>query len=86
MSVVKGKLVRIGNSKGIRIPKTILEQCHLDDEVDLETKENCLIIKSSHSVREGWDAAFKRMRKNDDDEMLLPEHLSSEWDDEEWEW
>ncbi len=86
MSVVKAKLVRIGNSKGIRIPKTILEQCHIDNEVELEAKEDCLIIKSSPSVREGWDDAFKRMHENNDDHMLLPESLCTGWDSEEWEW
>jgi antitoxin MazE len=86
MSVVKAKVVRIGNSKGIRIPKTILEQCNINDEVELETRDDCLIIKSPHSVREGWEIEFKKMRKNEDDVMFVKEDVSAEWDEEEWEW
>jgi len=86
MSVVKAKLVRIGNSKGIRIPKTILEQCQIDDEVELEAKDNCLIIKSSHSPREGWETAFEKMRESKDDILLIREDVSAEWDEDEWEW
>mgnify|MGYP006286234199 FL=1 len=86
MSTVKAKVVRIGNSKGIRIPKTILEQCHINDEVELETRDDCLIIKSPHSVRENWETRFKEMRKNEDDVMFVKEDVSKEWDEEEWEW
>ena len=86
MSIVKAKIVRIGNSKGIRIPKTILEQCHINDEVELETRDDCLIIKSPHSARENWENEFKKMRENKDDIMLVKEDVSAEWDEEEWEW
>lgn len=86
MSIVKAKVVRIGNSKGIRIPKTILEQCHINDEVELETRDDCLIIKSTHSVRENWEIGFKEMRKNEDDVMFVKEDVCTEWDEEEWEW
>ena len=86
MSIVKAKVIRIGNSKGIRIPKTILKQCHIEDEVELETKDDCLIIKSSHSARENWESAFREMSENKDDFLLIKENVSAEWDEKKWEW
>ena len=81
---MRASLVRIGNSKGIRIPKAILEQCNITDEVNLEIKDNKIIIEPVNSPRKGWDEAFKEMAKNGDDKLLdMPE---SSWDEEEWEW
>ena len=81
---MRASLVKIGNSKGIRIPKAILEQCNITDEVNLEIKDNKIIIEPVNSPRKGWDEAFKEMAKNGDDKLLdMPE---SSWDEEEWEW
>ncbi len=82
------KIIRIGNSRGIRIPKTLLEQTGVSDEVELEVKNNHIIIKPAQKPRKGWQDKFQTMAKNSDDDLLdsseLP-HLNS-WDDEEWEW
>jgi len=86
MSSVKTKVVRIGNSRGIRIPKVILDQYHINDEVELETKEDYVIIKSSHTAREGWDQAFRKMHENQEDTLLIDDRLRNEFDEEEWEW
>jgi len=86
MSSVKTKVVRIGNSRGIRIPKVILDQYHISDEVELETKEDCVIIKSSHIAREGWENAFQKMHENKEDILLIDDSITNEWDEEEWEW
>jgi len=86
MSSIKTKIVRIGNSRGIRIPKVILDQYHISDEVELETKEDCLIIKSSHMAREGWEKAFRKMHENKDDVLLIDDGITNEFDEEEWEW
>lgn len=86
MSTVKTKVVRIGNSQGIRIPKVILEQCHINDEVELETKDDCLIIKSSHITRKGWEEAFQKMHEYHDDEILIDDGIINEWDEDEWKW
>jgi len=81
---MRASLVKIGNSKGIRIPKAILEQCNITDEVNLEIKDNKIIIEPVNSPRKGWDEAFEEMAKNGDDKLLdMPE---SSWDEEEWEW
>ena len=86
MSSVKVKVVRIGNSRGIRIPKVILDQYHINDEVELETKEDCVIIKSSHIAREGWEKSFKKMHENREDVLMIDDSMINEFDEEEWEW
>ena len=84
---MKAAIVKIGNSRGIRIPKPVFEQCGFEDEVDMEVHDHELIIRSAHRPREGWDDAFKAMAENDDD-MLLDRVAESrpKWDEEEWEW
>jgi antitoxin MazE len=86
MSTVKTKVVRIGNSRGIRIPKVILDQCHINDEVELETREDCLVIKSPHTPREGWDSAFQKMHESKDDVLVVSDNIANEFDKDEWEW
>ena len=78
-------LVPIGNSKGIRIPKAILEQCHFIKEVDLRVQGNTVILKSiKQGVRQGWDEAFKTMHQKGDDRLLINDALDLEIKD--WEW
>ena len=85
--VVKTRIVKIGNSQGIRIPKLLLEQLHLSDEVELEVQQNQLIIRPARSVRQGWDEAFQKMAEQGDDQLLDQEATSlTSWDADEWEW
>lgn len=81
------RIVRIGNSRGIRIPKTLLEQIGLGDEVHLEAKDNQLVIRPKRLPREGWSEAFRAMAQRGDD-RLIDEPLISQtrWDNEEWQW
>jgi len=82
------KIVKIGNSRGIRIPKSIIDQSGIKDEVELEVKNDKIIIKSLSEVRKNWSQAFKKMSKNNDD-LLLDENTltnQSSWDNEEWTW
>ena len=81
---MKASIIRIGNSRGLRIPKPILEQCGFGREVELEVHDRKLIIKSHDSVRENWARAFAKMARHGDDELL--DFPSSQWDEEEWEW
>lgn len=81
-------IVKIGNSKGIRIPKLLLEQSGLPDEVELEVQNHNIIIRPKPGVREGWDIAFRTMAEKDDDQLLDKDYLTkqSSWDEKEWEW
>ncbi len=80
-------LVRIGNSRGVRIPKALLEQCHLHDQIELKLRRDHLVIRPATQPRSGWDDAFRQMREHGDDGLLDEESLSAtEWDTTEWEW
>ena len=83
---MRAAIIRIGNSKGLRIPKAILEQCGLKNSVDLRVEDHTLIITPYPEDREGWDKAFHLMAKNEDDTLLDKESLSHSWDEEEWKW
>ena len=84
---MKTRIVRIGNSRGIRIPKPLLEQTGLRGEVEIETENDALIIRPVRKTREGWAASFRKMAKAGDDVVLGEIALSlSSWDDEEWQW
>ena len=82
---MKVNVVQIGNSKGIRIPKAILEQCNIDDEVDLEVTDGKFVLEPSrHKPRMGWNEKFAEMAATGEDHLLIDDFLDS--DVEEWEW
>ena len=85
---MKTKIVKIGNSRGVRIPKSFIDESGLKNEVELEVNEGKIVIKPICKPRESWDSAFKRMSRNKDDTLLDYIELSdqSSWDEEEWEW
>lgn len=79
--------MRIGNSRGIRIPRTVIEQCGFGSLVELEVREGCLVVRPVDRRRLGWDDAFRRMAEQGDDELLDRGSLpATEWDRTEWEW
>ena len=82
---MKARVVRIGNSRGIRIPKAVIEQCHLHGTVDLEIQDGQLVIRSASKVREGWAQAFEHMHRQRDDQ-LLDRESASKWDRKKWTW
>ncbi len=86
MNTIRTRIVRIGNSKGIRIPKLLLDQTDFGNEVELELQENCIVIRSSKSSRHGWEGQFEMMAEKGDDRLLDEEVQLSSWDEEDWEW
>ena len=82
---MKATIIQIGNSQGIRIPKPILEQCKLQNEVELEIQKNALVIRSLGAPRKGWSEKFATMAAKGDD-VLLDSDVQSTWDEKEWEW
>lgn len=84
---MKTNIVRIGNSKGIRLPKSVLEHCQLKDAVEIEVEGNVLIVRPLHAPRNGWGKAFSGMAQNKDDTLLDDDtSLTTEWDKAEWRW
>jgi antitoxin MazE len=83
---MKTELVRIGNSRGIRIPKPIIEQCGLGDTVELRVQDGSLIISSQRKPRQGWEEALRRATPVTEDEPLLDSLLDDDFDREEWTW
>jgi antitoxin MazE len=83
---MKAQIVSIGNSQGIRIPKTLLEQSNLSGEVDLELCDSGILIRKSKNPRENWEEAFKTMADNDDDEISDDQKIRSGFDKENWQW
>ncbi len=78
-------VVAIGNSKGIRIPKAILEQCDIRDQIDLEVRGGRIVLEPVRDApRKNWAEAFRRMAESHDDELLVPDEL--EIDSDDWEW
>ncbi len=91
-NIVKARIVKMGNSQGIRIPKLLLEQLGLSDQIEMEVAENQLIIRAApqaepQAARQGWEAAFREMAQRGDDQLLDADAVNAaSWDESEWEW
>ncbi len=84
---MKATLVRVGNSRGIRLPKPVIEQCGFEDAVEMEVHYHELIIRPSRHSRDGWNEAFVRMGACGDDELLdRAAETGATWEKEDWEW
>ena len=83
---MRAEIIRIGNSRGLRIPKTVLEQCGMKRAVNLEITDHSLIITPCEETRSGWTESFELMAKNKDDELLDTDSITHSWDHEEWQW
>ncbi|NJR64283.1 MAG: AbrB/MazE/SpoVT family DNA-binding domain-containing protein [Leptolyngbyaceae cyanobacterium CRU_2_3] len=85
VSGIKTRVIKIGNSQGIRIPKMLLEQLNWGEEVELEVQENQLLVKPASSARQGWQEQFRTMSEQGDDRLLDDAPYLTAWD-EDWEW
>lgn len=83
---MKVELVRIGNSRGVRIPKSIIEQCGFGAKVDLRIERDRLVITPQRVPREGWAEDFKAAGHARDDELLLDTAVQNDFNREEWHW
>lgn len=76
-------VIKIGNSKGIRFSKTIIERYNIRDTVDLILERGQIIIKPLSKPRRGWEKAFKEMHDSGDDNLIIPDIFEDE-NPEEW--
>jgi antitoxin MazE len=85
-TVIKTRLVKIGNSHGVRIPKLVLDQLNLLADIELEVQDDHLIIRPSTHPRADWADQFRRMAAHGDDYLLDPDVALTEWEAAEWQW
>jgi antitoxin MazE len=81
----KTRIVRIGNSQGIRVPKPLLDQAQLPEEVELHVEPGRIVVRAARGARDGWAEAARAMRARNDD-ALLDEPTATAFDLEDWTW
>lgn len=82
---MKSRIVRIGNSQGVRLPRPLLEQAGLGDDVVLRASPGRIVIEAARAPRAGWASAARAMHAGADDQ-LLGAPAPTRFDREEWEW
>lgn len=85
-TVIKTRLIKIGNSHGVRIPKVVRDQVGLTDAIELEVQGAQLIVRPIAAPRATWAAQFQHMAEQHDDTLLDPDTPPTLWDATEWEW
>lgn len=80
---MKIPIINIGNSKGIRLPKALLEQYNISDTIELILEKGRIILKPKSTPRKGWEKSFKQMNKDGDDVLLIDDVFEDETF-EEW--
>ncbi len=82
---MRANIVRIGNSRGLRIPKALLESCGIQNAVEISIVEGRLVLEPIQQAREGWLDAARMMSERGED-LLLDPTTATAFDEAEWEW
>jgi len=86
-TTLPARIVAFGNSQGIRLPKVVLEQSGLGEEVELEVEHHRIVIQPPRRQRQGWGEAFQAVAERGEDRLLDADSTgATAWDREEWEW
>jgi len=80
---MKVSIIKIGNSKGLRLSKEILKRYSIKDEVELVFEEGHILLKPLEQPRAGWENAIQRIREDENDPLLIDDVFDDE-DFEEW--
>jgi antitoxin MazE len=85
---MKTKLIRIGNSQGVRIPKPLIEESGITEEIEMILRDNEIVLRSARTIRKDWEASFRKMGQQGDDSLLDQEvtEEGTDWDETEWTW
>ena len=84
---MRSKIVRIGNSQGVRIPKPLLVRSGLSVEVEIDAEDDQIVIRPARRPRDGWDDALANMASAGDDQLLDADATGlSSFDADEWSW
>ncbi|MGB3533619.1 MAG: AbrB/MazE/SpoVT family DNA-binding domain-containing protein [Microcoleaceae cyanobacterium] len=84
-TTIRTRIIKIGNSQVICIPKILLEQSGIDQDVEIYIQDRSIVLPAASQSREGWEEAFATMSAQQDD-ILIDEMTANNWDDLEWEW
>jgi antitoxin MazE len=84
-TVLKTRIIKIGNSHGVRIPKVWLEQLDVTEEVEMAIESDQIVIRPARHRRDHWEVQFREMAAQQDD-RLLDQPAPTRWDQDEWEW
>ena len=84
-NITRTRLIKIGNSRGVRIPKAFIEQLDLESDVEVVVQKDHLEIRSGRKPRLGWDEQFAAMAERGDDK-LIDDVNTTTWDEDEWQW
>ena len=82
---MKARLIRIGNSRGVRLPKPLIEEAGLSDEVEVRVRGGTVVISASTPVRKGWAEAARKLRQRGDD-RLVDAPAGTKFDASDWHW
>ncbi len=82
---MRTRLIRIGNSRGVRLPKSLIAEADLTEEVELRVEDRGIIIESVPAPRAGWAEAAQKMNAHQEDVLLDP-LSATRFDEEEWDW
>ena len=84
---MRARIVKIGNSQGVRIPKALLEESGLHGEVEMSVRDGTLVIAPAGQPRQGWADAFRQMALHGDDELLDGDLATTgSFEAKSWEW
>ncbi len=81
--IMETAIIKIGNSKGLRLSKTILDKYNIKDKVEIILEMGQIILKPIETPRQNWEIAFEKMSKEGDDKMLMNDVFNDE-NFEEW--
>ena len=81
---IQTQIVKIDNSQGIRIPRSLLEQIGISEAVEIEVQGDRIVIRAAIKPRVGWEEAFAKMAEQHD--VLLDDVTTTEWEKLEWQW
>ena len=82
---MKSKIVRIGNSQGVRIPKPLLEQAGIGEDVELRVTDSGILIEGARRPRQGWREAAQALEERGEG-GLLDDSPPTAFDESEWTW
>jgi len=82
---MKGRIIQIGNSRGVRLPKALLDEAQLVDEIELQASPGRIVIRKAKRTRAGWVVAARLMRERNEDRLLDPT-TATRFDEKEWKW